>query len=1069
MAALLLPVFGQVGEWKQAKGYRSRPLTVAGKQDGFTLLHPADTGMAFTNVLSLEEAAGNEILLNGSGVALGDVDNDGLCDIYLCRLSGASALYRNKGKFTFEDITISAGVACTNQYSTSATLADLDRDGDLDLLVGSVQGGLRTFMNGGKGKFQETTDVAGVRSRYTSSSIALADVDGDGDLDVYHCTYRGSTIRNRDIKFKTVNGRRIIDAPNPDDYEFTKQGTLLEHAEPDQLFINDGKGLFTASSWTSGRFLDEDGKPLKQAHKDWGLSVQFRDMNRDGAPDIYVCNDFFSPDRIWINDGKGNFRLINKFAIRHTSSFSMGVDFADVNRDGFYDFFVTDMLSRSHSRRITQSVMAGPGLPDQKDRPQVSHNTLFLNRGDNTYSEIAFLGGVQASDWSWATIFMDVDLDGFEDLLVTTGHYYDSQDADAENKITGLPRKPSHVERLKYYPKLNVPNYAFRNGRDLTFEEVGAEWGFNFEGVSHGMALGDLDGDGDLDLVVNNLNAAAGIYRNNSVRPRIAVHLHGGGIGSRLVLKGEGLEQSQEMISGGRYLSGDEQLRVFAAVGTKLEVTWRNGKKSEIAVEPNHLYEVSDGEAVEVAAPPAKRTMFKELKTEFIPDEQAVFSDWDRQPILPRALSRKGPVMLVDDFNKDDFPDLLYGTGRGELHLYYNKAGTEFTLTNTTPAPAGLRDIVGLSRLVELAAVTYSSYETTGQGGALMTYQLVSNSLRRISALALTNSEPSALASADVDGNGDADLFLGQFAPPGKYPIAGDSRLFLNRKGDFFYATNFPKGLGLVNAAHFADLDGDKDEDLLIASDLSPIRILINQGSNFTDNTTNLGMHVWTGFWSCLATADFNQDGKMDFVAGNFGRNTPYSKEVTYHFGDWAENGSVGILESVEGWPLSGPDVLAKALPGLGDRFGSYSNYARARTAEILKGFPSRTLTVNTFETSVFLNTGKGFERKALPIEAQFAPVNSISVADFDGDGKLDLYLAQNLFTWRDEFTRSDAGRGLILLGDARGGFTAKLLSGIEIYGEQRASAAADFNGDGNPDVAVTQTDGPIKIYLNQR
>ena len=629
---------------------QGRPVQPIGTgKPGFSLMAGSDTGIQFSNVLSDAAVAKNQILLLGSGVALGDVDGDGRCDIYFCRLEGANALYRNLGNWKFEDITAASGVACPDQYSTGAALADLDGDSDLDLLVNSIGGGTRCFLNDGKGHFTEARN-AGFTNRFAATSMALADVDGDGDLDVYVANYRSTTIRSTGLQVLNINGKRVLRPEDRESYEFTREGLILEHAEPDFLYLNDGKGKFTPLSWTSGDFLDEDGKALTAPQKDWGLSVMFHDMNRDGAPDIYICNDFWSPDRVWINNGKGKFRAIDRFALRNTSTFSMGVDFSDINRDGHDDFLVLDMLSRDHARRMRQRAMAGQNTDDVtkiESRPQVERNTLFLSRGDGTYADIAQLSGLHATEWSWGVVFMDVDLDGWEDALITTGHGFDTQDSDTEREIAR--NKPERIgDNILRYPRLNVPNMAFHNRGDLTFEDVSSLWGFDAVGVSHGIATADLDNDGDLDVVVNNLNAPAGIYRNNTAAPHIAVRLKNG-IGARIKVG----NQSKEVSSGGRYLSCDDGLRVFAP-SASIEVVWRNGRKTVLSnTEANRLYEIDHSGSVSLDSPKSEpKPYFVEVKPVSgmkIPEPTNILSA-DLNEVIDA--SEWGPIRVVDPAGK---------------------------------------------------------------------------------------------------------------------------------------------------------------------------------------------------------------------------------------------------------------------------------------------------------------------------------------------------------------------------------------------------------------------------------
>jgi hypothetical protein len=595
-------------ELEAGLGYRSHALAVppTGKV-GFTRLTGHLTGITFTNHLSDSSAAANQIRLNGSGVAAGDVDGDGWCDLYFCGLEGGNRLYRNLGGWRFEDITDQAGVRCAGQYSTGAVLADIDGDGALDLLVTSIGGGTRLFLNDGKGRFREAVESGLVR-KFGAMSMALGDLRGRGVLDLYVANYRSTTMRSTGLDLLDINGRLQLKPEDRDQFELTPQGGLFELGEPDILYLNDGHGHFAPVSWTEGVFLDESGKSLAAPPRDWGLSVMFRDINEDGAPDIYVCNDFASPDRIWINDGTGRFRSFSPLSLRCTSTFSMGIDFADINRDGHDDFLVVDMLNVGHRRQMTQSQIlpaAFEARPTMFERAQFKRNVLQLNRGDGTFAEIAQLSGLEATGWSWTPVFLDVDLDGYEDVLITTGHDFDTQDSDVQARLaatkSGHPAAAS--KSLLEYPRLPLPNLAFRNLGNLRFEEVGRQWGFDRVGVKQGICCADLDNDGDLDVITNDLNDEAGVYRNDCGRPRVAVRLKGAGantqgIGAKIWLYGGAVpEQSQEIICGGRYLSCDQAMRVFAAGNEtnrmRIEVRWRNGAHSVVEnVRANREYEI---------------------------------------------------------------------------------------------------------------------------------------------------------------------------------------------------------------------------------------------------------------------------------------------------------------------------------------------------------------------------------------------------------------------------------------------------------------------------------------------
>src|SRR5256886_1624544 len=396
--------------WQKGDGFRVAPLRIptSGKT-GFTLLPPGVTGVNFTNTLPDERAMTNANLMNGSGVALGDYDRDGLCDIYLCNLNGTNALYKNLGNWRFEDVTEEAGVACPNQTSTGAVFADINGDGYLDLLVTSMAGPNACFLNDGHGRFTNVTAAAGLVSRLGSTSMALADVDGDGSLDLYVANYGASSILRSGgaLNGSTEPGGRPVVRGRYAQRIKIIDGVMYELGEPDVLYLNNGKGGFKPVSWTDGTFLDENGKPLASAPWDQGLTVLFRDINQDGFPDIYVCNDAFTPDRCWINDGHGRFRALPTLALRQTSYFSMGADFADLDRDGYDDFLVVDMQSRQHQLLLTQKgdLHPQPRIPgDLTTRFQIRRNTLFHARGDATFAEIANFSGVAGSEWSWSCI-----------------------------------------------------------------------------------------------------------------------------------------------------------------------------------------------------------------------------------------------------------------------------------------------------------------------------------------------------------------------------------------------------------------------------------------------------------------------------------------------------------------------------------------------------------------------------------------------------------------------------------------------------------------------------------------
>ncbi len=1129
-------------DWRPGSGSRLVAVQAVGAgKTGFTLLAPDQTGVWFTNLLPEARHLTNQILPNGSGAAAGDIDGDGWCDLFFCGLKDSGCqLYRNLGGWRFTNLTESAGVAGRGLDNTGAAFADLDADGDLDLIVNSLGGGTHIFLNDGHGHFTPGPQV--LNADLGGISLALADANGDGALDLYLANYRVTTLTDMPgtrFSVKMVNGQPMVAAINgrpPTDPEWTNRFRFKfelgpggrgkfgreELGEPDAYFVNDGHGHFTPASFTSGTFLDEQGRPLSAPLYDWGLSVLFRDLNGDGAPDLYVCNDFGTPDRLWLNDGHGRFRLAPALAIRQTSLASMAVDAADLDRDGYDDLVVLDMLSRDHRRRLTQRNILRAELAPAEDitgRPQYPRNTLLWNRGDGTFAEIAQFAGIEASEWSWNPVLLDVDLDGYEDLLVPNGFVRDNMNLDAMNRILAKKagRRLSAVEELNLralYPPLNTPNLAFHNLGNLKFAECSQAWGFDQPTISQGACLADLDNDGDLDLVVNNLNSVAGIYRNDTSAPRVAVRLRGqppntSGVGARITDAGGPVLQNQQIVCGGRYCSSDQAQRTFAAGTAKsleVRVRWRSGRETVVSnVPPNTLVEVSEpagpipnavSQAGESAVQPSAIRFTDASDALRHVHQETPFDDFERQPLLPRKLSQLGPGVAWWDLDGDGREDLVIGSGRGGgLAWFRNLGGGRFERGSGAAWDTPLdRDAAGFAGVAPGALlVAFANYEdgATNGPGVVM---LGATAAKPVLPLAGPSFGP--LAVADYDGDAGLDLFVGARAVGGRYPAAGPSQLFRRRNDGFVLDAENTPALpeALVSSAIWSDLTGDGWPELVLACDWGAIRVLRNEKGRLVPWDPPLAwpavapphagldkLGQLTGWWNGVAAGDFDSDGRLDFIATNWGENTRYEHwrpaPLRVYFGDLNEDGGVELLEAHlapelgQYAPERMLDAVARSVPRLGARFSTHAAWANAGIDQVL-GDAQRTAQFREavwLESTLFLNRGDRFEVRVLPAEAQFAPAFAVCVGDADGDGHEDVFLSQNFFDVDLDTSRYDAGRGLWMRGDGRGGLTPVRGQDccVRVYGEQRGAALADYDGDGRVDLVVTQNGAVTRLFHN--
>ena len=1117
----LILLFAGCGErpeapsWNQEKGYRWAELPEpVGENDGFRTVSRSESGIAFANTLSEEAMVDNRLIINGSGVAVGDVDGDEWPDVYFASLEGSNALYRNKGGWKFEDITASAGVAVAGRASTGAALEDLDGDGDLDLLVTTLIGPNAVFFNDGKGVFTEVTDSVGLASSAASTTMGLADADGDGDLDLYVTNYKDRSVRDiyppDERSFEKVvreddEGFTILPPFENDFSMLTSPGMpprRIELAQQDAYYENDGTGRFTEVPFTSGRFLNEDGTPLKENYRDWGLTVRFQDFNGDGAPDLYVCNDFEGPDHFWINDGKGVFKPAPPLALRKTSNSTMSVALADVDLDGDLDFFAADMLSRDPRRRLQQLSSLPPTLSnpgDIEDRPQVVRNTFFINRGDGTYAEQAWLADVAATEWTWSALFVDVDLDGYEDLLVSNGHVHDNMNADTQMRLMQQPPGEDWQRMILQFPDLKLNNLAFRNRGDGSFEAYSKNWQFGSEAdVSNGMASADFDRDGDLDIVANRMNQEPLLMENRSVKPRVSVLLKGlppntQGIGARIVLVESDRKQTRVSYAAGEYLSDGEAIQSFGMKGEEatLEVYWQNGKRSVVAgVQAGRVYQIEEPEGlpaleqpVDTGSPP----LFVETDLEHVHSETA-FNDRARQPLLPRRLTELGPGLVWADLDLDGDEDLLVGSGAGgAMARFENRGGILMRVNDAVLGQRVEGDIAGVVALpvdngVQVLAGV-SNYEFTGiDSSYIQMYTIENGRTRDTGRLSFDYASIGALALGDVDQDGDLDLFAAGRVIAGAYPVPIYSRLYeQTTPGTWQMRVDWNDALretGMITGAAFGDIDDDGRQDLVLATEWGSIQVLRNQGNGFFSHIADPVLERHKGWWQSVELGDFNADGRLDILAGNWGWNSRYGRldesggAVRIYFGDYDNNRSLDLIQSAydaqrDGFfPTVNFNQLLENLPPLRTRVNSYQQYANMKIEDLLgpQIQAGDVVEANTLAHYVFLNTTTGFEERILPIEAQSFPAFGLALSDVDFDGHEDIYLGGNFQGFPVGEGRIDAGRGLWLKGDGAGNFRT-LDAGIVVYGEQRGVAIADFNEDGSPDMAISQNANETKLY----
>jgi hypothetical protein len=1033
----------------------------------FKKIASSQSGITFTNLID-ENYTKNYFdkfayVYNGAGVAIGDINNDGLQDIYFTGNEVPNKLYLNEGNFKFKDITQEAGVDGGKGWDNGATMIDINSDGLMDIYV--CKGGFEDtdeerknllYINQGNLKFREQAADYGLTEPGYSMHAAFFDMDNDNDLDVY--------ISSRPDSFYLGLSRMVTGKKDPPEKARHK------------LYRNDNN-KFT-----------EIGKQAGMGNTfGYALSVVTADLNNDGYQDVFISNDYADNDYIFINQGNGTFKDEVKKMTNNLSLFSMGADIADLNNDGFEDILVMEMLPEDYKRsKVSMPRMDVEGfwaIVDSGFQKQFMHNVLHLNHGNGFFSDVSQMAGIAKTEWSWSTLASDFDNDGNRDIFVANGYRRDLFDGDIMKKQDQYVQANMHKygsademfekgfkEYMDIYSPIKVPNYLFKNKGNLGFQKVSAEWGFTDSTFSNGAAIADFDNDGDIDMVINNLDQEALLYENvrGNANNYVRLKLEGpasnrDGIGAKISLWYGGKMQQffdQKTVRG--YLSSNEPIVHFGISKTdkidSIVVIWPDGRENVLKnAAINKVVKVDYKEAVPGhKRNPAYQPLFAEtnglLSYPFAHAENK-YDEYKDQVLLPHEFSKSGPFIATGDVNGDGAPDFYVGGAKDQAgSLYLQQDGKLVKKAIAAFDPDKKYEDIGTALFDTDKDGDLDLYVVSGgsefpEGSPMYQDRLYINNGKgdfTKASLPATISSGSCIVPFDIDGDGDLDLFRGGEAMPHAYPKPPASYLFINENGKFADRTNeVASGLariGMVKSAIVTDLNGDKKPELVIAGEWMPIKVFEYAQGKMNDVSAQYGLENTEGWWDKLAADDIDSDGDMDIIAGNLGENYKFQASVEKPFEVFAKdfdgNGTNDIflakhLNNIT-VPIRGRECTSQQCPMIAQRFPTYLSFAESDLTGIL-GEDMKTALhykAHLFSSVILVNDKGKLTQKKLPMEAQLSTVNGIIIHDFDGDGKKDILIAGNKFDVEVETTPADASPGVFLKG--LGGMNFKAYKPLE-------------------------------------